>query len=236
MIGTNAPLRTDESFRNQENKQHHHSHSPLEELPIDMVKDIPSKYLHLILYGAMKRLLTLWIEGTKDFKFFNTDISKISEIHTRANGSKPSEINRPNRSLKCYSYWKATEFRTFLLKTGPVALQETLTKEMYNHFLALHCAVTICCSKPLNRWILTKNNEIFKINQMIDRDNEIDIHETMLLKKNRQNWYVLPIESMNLFIYKSKLQETVESITLNDMFCKLYRIEIDCEYSAFMPL
>lgn len=71
---------------------------------------------------------------------------------------------------------------------------------------------------------------------MIDRDNEIDIHGTMLLKENRQNLYVLPIELKNLFIYKSKLHETVESITLNDMFCKLYRIEIDCEYSAFMPL
>lgn len=69
LIGTNAPLRTDESFRNQENEQHHHDDSPLEELQIDMIRDIPLEYLHLILYGVMKRLLTLWVNGTINFKF-----------------------------------------------------------------------------------------------------------------------------------------------------------------------
>lgn len=137
LIGTRAPLRTDESFRNQENEEHHKFFSPLEELPIDMILDIPMEYLHLILYGAMKRLLTMWIDGTKHFKFSEADISKVSEIHMRAGDSKPSEINRSNRSLKCLSFWKATEFRTFLLTTGPVALRGSLTEEMYNHFLVL---------------------------------------------------------------------------------------------------
>lgn len=112
-----------------------------------MVRDIPLEYLHLILYGAMKRLLNLWVDGTKAFKFSNSDVLEISKKHVQAGYTKPTEINRSNRSLKCLSFWKATEFRTFLLKTGPVILRDHLTLEMYNHFLLLHCAVSICCTE-----------------------------------------------------------------------------------------
>lgn len=153
LIGTNAPVRTDESFRNQENEQHHHDSSPLEELPIDMVLDIPLEYLHLILYGVMKRLLNLWVNGTKNFKFSKQDILGVSGKHMLAGGTKPIEINKPNRSLNCLSFWKATEFRTFLLKTGPVALHSYLPAEIHNHFLALHCAVTICSSESLKKYL-----------------------------------------------------------------------------------
>lgn len=356
LIGTNAALRTDESFRSQENKEHHHDDSPLEELPIDMIRDIPLEYLHLILYGIMKRLLTMWVNGTKIFKFSDADILKVSQKHVQAGRTKPSEINKPNRSLKCLSFWKAAEFRTFLLKTGPVALRGSLTDAMYNHFLALHCAVTICCSETLikyrpiakclfrsfterfgeiyrnenytysihsvihvtddverfgvfdeysafpgesnlgflknlvrgghlplqqvikriaerdscekicefeqkqvvakeslqknvlrlkglrldssekNRWLLTKKREIFKIDNILKDNNLIEIEGSILLTKYQQNLYDLPIASKDLFIYKSKLQSTPSCITLDDMFCKLYRIEIDDEYSGFFPL
>lgn len=357
LTGTNAALRTDESFRNQENKEHHHGVSPLTELPIDMIHDIPLEYLHLVLYGIMKRLLTMWTEGTKNFKFSDSDISGISEKHIQAGLTKPSEIVKPNRSLRCLSFWKAAEFRTFLLKTGPIVLQDFLTAEMYNHFLALHCGVTICTSENLkpflpiarrlfrsfterfgeiygeenktysihslihvvddverfgvfdtysafpgesnlgflknllhggylplqqvikriaerdlcericdfenkqendqmeglhknilrrkglrldstekNRWILTKSMEIFKIECMSENCNIIEIHGAVLLKENQENLYDLPIQSKNLFTFKSKLDEKCFSITLDDMFCKLYRIQIDEEKSAFLPL
>lgn len=356
LIGTNARLRTDESFRKQENPEHHHGSSPLEELPIDMVRDIPLEYLHLILYGAMKRLLNLWTEGTNDFKFSDVDITEVSKKHMQAGATKPTELNKPNRSLKCLSHWKATEFRTFLLKTGPIALFGSLPAEMYNHFLALHCAVTICSSENLkkflpiarglfrsfterfgelygeenktysihsiihvvddverfgvldnysafpgesnlgflknllrgghlplqqvvkriderdscdkicefeenhenslmglhknvlrlkglrldtsekNRWILTKKMEIFKIERLSEEHNLIQLQGIALLKKNQANVYDLPIESKHLYIFKSKMEESPLSITLDDMFCKLYRIEIDQENSAFFPL
>ncbi|KAG4075386.1 hypothetical protein HA402_007963, partial [Bradysia odoriphaga] len=357
LVGTNAPLRTDNSFRSRENEEHHNGVSPLEELPIDMIRDIPLEYLHLVLYGIMKRLLTMWMEGTKNFKFSDSDISEISEKHIQANCTKPSEIVKSNRSLRCLSFWKAAEFRTFLLKTGPIALQGSLTGEMYNHFMALHCGVTICTSEKLNkflpvarslfrsfterfgeiygneyatysthslihvvddverlgvldnysafpgesnlgflknlvrgghlplqqvikrlaerelcekicqfekekekgrmeglhknilrlkglrldsseknRWILTKKMEIFKIERMSENRTIIEIHGAALLKENQENLYDLPIKSKQLFTFKSKLVETPLSITLGDMFCKLYRIQIDNEKSAFLPL
>lgn len=354
LLGTNAPLRTDESFRNKQNAEHHHDKSPLEELPIDMVRDIPLEYLHLILYGAMKRLLTLWVDGTINFKFTKADILEISKKHVQAGSTKPSEINKPNRSLNCLSFWKATEFRTFLLKTGPVVLRGHLTDAMYNHFLALHCAVTICCSEPLksylpaaerlyrnftekfgelygnenstysshslihvtddverfgvfdnysafpgesnlgflknlvrsghlplqqvvrriaerdscekiceferqevekeglhkeifrmkglrldssekNGWILTKNKDIFKITRIYEEE-KIRFDGDCLLKQYQENLYDLPIASKSLFIYQSSLESTPSCIDLDDLYCKLYRIELSAQKSAFMPL
>lgn len=120
----------------------------MEELPIDMIRDIPLEYQHLICQGIMKKLTLSWINGTKNFKtkFSAAVMNLISEELIQSRQTKPAEINRPSRSLNCVSFWKATEFRTFLLKLGPVVLQNHLSQQAYNHFLALFCATTICCN------------------------------------------------------------------------------------------
>lgn len=87
-----------------------------------------------------------------------------------------------------------------------------------------------------NRWILTKNYEIFKIECIFEEENVIKIHGAVLPKENQENLYELPMESTKLCIYVSKLESTSCSITLKDMFVKLYRIELSDKKSAFMPL
>lgn len=57
------------------------------------------------------------------------------------------EFNRKPRSISEFTNWKATEFRTFLLYTGPVALKNIIKAEMYEHFLLLHTAVSILVSE-----------------------------------------------------------------------------------------
>lgn len=96
----------------------------------------------------MKKLVMFWINGTQNYKtkFSAADMNQISEQLLQSWQTKPAEINRPSRSLSCVSFWKATEFRTFLLKLGAVVLQNYLSRPAYNHFLALFCATTICCN------------------------------------------------------------------------------------------
>lgn len=358
LVGSNAPLRTNSSFRTKVNEEHHHDTSPLEDLPIDMIRDIVLDYLHLILFGIVKKLLHHWIKGTRNFrtKFSDKDITYISEKLIAAGKTSPTEINRPNRSLRCLSDWKATEYRTFLLKTGPVVLKGHLPEDAYNHFLALHCAVTICCSEPLliylpvanklfrefnhrfgeiygeenytnsfhsiihvtddverfgvmdsysafpgesnlghlkklvrggnkplqqivkrlkeieifedlfgdldavddrkeglhknilrlkdirldcsekNRWILTQEKKIFKITGFSEQQNKIQINGSIFPSKNQKNVYEVPIQSSNLGIYKSKLEGRDATINLEDMYCKLYKIDIANGEAAFFPL
>lgn len=128
-----------------------------------MVCDIPREYQHLICQGVMKKLISFWLKGTKNFKtkFSALDCTQISEKLIQSRETKPSEINRSSRSLNCVSFWKATEFRSFLLKLGPVVLREHLSKEAYNHFLALFCATTICSCKDLLPYIDVAT-ELFK--------------------------------------------------------------------------
>lgn len=358
LVGIDAPLRTNLSFRTKLDEDHHHDESPLEDLPIDMIHDFPLDYLHLILFGIVKKLLQHWMNGTRNFrtKFCERDIIEISEKLIQAGKTSPSEINRPNRSLKHLSDWKATEYRTFVLKTGPVVLRGHLSAEAYSHFLALHCATTICCSeslliylpvakqlfrefnirfgeiygdenytysvhsivhvtddvdrygvmdsysafpgesnlghlkklvrggnKPLqqivkrlqekeifedlfgdldeeenlkeglhnnvlqlkdikldcsekNRWILTKEKEIFKIEKISEHNKKIKLHGSVFPKKNQKNVYDFPIESSNFGIFKSKLEGKNATINLEDMNCKMYRIEMEHGESAFFPL
>lgn len=87
----NCALRTDMSFRNQFNEEHHKGKSMLEEIQdLDMVLDFLNDYLHLILLGVQKSLLKIWTMGndilkTEPAEFARRkrtlDTSKISFLH-----------------------------------------------------------------------------------------------------------------------------------------------------------
>lgn len=91
LVETDAPLRTDFSFRSREQSEHHWSTSPLEELPIDMVSIFSLDYLHLILLGVMKTLITIWTKGAATYstKFSSLDIQQISAKIMRARNTQP---------------------------------------------------------------------------------------------------------------------------------------------------
>ena len=55
----------------------------------------------------------------------------------------PFEFARKPRGLRELKRWKATEFRQFLLYSGPVALKKILPEILYRHFLLFHVAIKI---------------------------------------------------------------------------------------------
>lgn len=57
----------------------------------------------------------------------------------------PCEFQRKPRSLSEIDRWKATEFRFFLLYSGPVVLKGVLPKIHYDNFLLLNAAMRILC-------------------------------------------------------------------------------------------
>ncbi|XP_050507514.1 uncharacterized protein LOC126885126 [Diabrotica virgifera virgifera] len=151
---THCQLRTDQDFRMKTDPAHHQKNNdgdclttPLESLPIDMIKDIIiADSLHLIDFGVTKKSLQLWVQGSKyvKIKFFNHQINVISDWLVNSNKYMPKEINRSVRPLNFLSYWKATEFHTFLFYLGPVILKDHLSSEIYRHFLLYFVAVFLC--------------------------------------------------------------------------------------------
>lgn len=166
----NCDRRTNAKFRQKLYGEHHKIDSPLLKLNIDMVEQFPvGDSLHLLHLGVMKRLLFGWRDGTfrkADTKWRARTTFEVSDYLIEC--KLPREFQRATRGLDCLSHWKGTEFRSFLHYIGIVVLKDQLQYEVYEHFLLLFCAVTICSSKRYFRYLhvarsmLNQFIEIFK--------------------------------------------------------------------------
>jgi len=148
-LGVNALLRTDNSFRIRSDDEYHKCNTPLECLPIDMIKAVPIDYMHSVCLGTMKRLLKFWVRGKQSVRIPNEKIDDVDKELINLRQYFSSEFVRFPRSLSDIEYWKANEFRTFLLYTGPIVLKGRLRKIFYSHFLKLHCAIKMLVTPVL---------------------------------------------------------------------------------------
>lgn len=111
---------------------------------VDCVKGFALDYMHLVCLGVMRRMIMFWRKMTNSpAKLSPAILRSLSSRLERLNGSLPSEFVRQPRSLLEVDRWKATEFRTFLLYTGPVVLKGVVSWEYYEHFCSLSLAMNI---------------------------------------------------------------------------------------------
>lgn len=145
----NSKKRTDKDFRQKNQIQHHTGTSALENIPdFNMVSDIPLEYMHLICLGVMKKLIVnIWIYGKPSFKLGSSAVGEISSMLLSFQNHTPIEFARKPRSLDDVKRWKATEFRFFLLYSGPVVLEKFLPQAQYQNFICLHIAIRILCNE-----------------------------------------------------------------------------------------
>ncbi|XP_067216803.1 uncharacterized protein [Linepithema humile] len=155
--GTSHSLRTDEEYVRCVDEDHHkEGNCPLSMLPMGIVLQTPFKYMHLVCLGVMKKILSAWIYG-KYSRLSKLSGRFISIMCARLNNLKeycPSDFARRPRSLEMCSKYKATEFRQFLLYTGPVVTYGVLDERLYKHFLFLHVAIRILVSNSSSRQYL----------------------------------------------------------------------------------
>ena len=150
------PLRTDEKFDNLEYGEHQKRLSPLVICGSSLINDFSLDYMHLVCLGVVKKVLTYLKKGPPCCKLSKAQTSELSEILLSFQGKLPSDFARQPRSLKVLDRWKATEFRQFLLYTGPVALKGILHKKAYIHFMTLSVALSIllnCDEEKRNAYV-----------------------------------------------------------------------------------
>jgi len=121
----------------------------------------------------MKTLILFWTgkKGNNRLKLKDHNIKSISKIMKIFRKYISEEFCRLPRTIEDVDNWKATEFRQFLLYTGPVALKGKLPQIQYKHFLCLHIAMRILCSsecinlneyaKSLIQYFIKKYKEIY---------------------------------------------------------------------------
>jgi hypothetical protein len=141
--------RSDESFLHREDPEHHNplfleEPNPLEILDIGMVSQVPIEPMHLLDLGVMKKLLVFYISN-KGNRFFPSKqaVIETEKLFLAIKPFVPAEFSRGPRNFYEVPRYKATEFRQFLLYTGPVVLKPFMKPEQYDIFLYFHCAVRL---------------------------------------------------------------------------------------------
>jgi len=122
-------------------------------LPMGLVSQIPFEYMHLVCLGVMKKLLSAWING-KYSRLSKLSARSISIISQRLENLKthcPAEFARHSRAIHTFAKYKVTEFRQFLLYTGPVVTHGVLNQQIYTFFVFSYC------NENINFFITIKN-------------------------------------------------------------------------------
>ncbi|XP_056019403.1 uncharacterized protein LOC125661273 isoform X1 [Ostrea edulis] len=104
----------------------------------NIVSGISIDYMHGVLLGVQKLMLRLWFSS--EFKSKNFSFHKhVQTVDFRLKNLKPTlDISRLPRSIENdLKYWKAYEYRSFLLYFGAPLLFGILDKNRFNHYLQL---------------------------------------------------------------------------------------------------
>ena len=104
----------------------------------DTVKGTGIDYMHGTLLGVQKLLLNLWLSQRHSKEAFSI-FKNLDDVEKRISQLKPpSNIKRAPRSIQeTLKYWKASEFRAFLLYYGVPVLNNILPSHLFQHYILL---------------------------------------------------------------------------------------------------
>ena len=98
----------------------------------------PVDYLHAVLLGIMRMLLSLWFNPKYKHKEFYINKSDRDEINKDLmKVTPPDSITHVPRDMKYMKYLKGSELEDGLLHYYPILLKGKLPKKYYDHFLLL---------------------------------------------------------------------------------------------------
>ena len=131
----------DDNFAKFKYEEHQTMVSPLVKYNITCVSSFSLDYMHLVRLGVVRRILFFWKTGPHHCRLSHSQLTEVSELLHAL--TLPQEFACQTRSLFEVEWWKATEFQSFLLYTGPVVLKKVICKKSYETFMALSIAVGI---------------------------------------------------------------------------------------------
>jgi len=120
-------------------------------LQFHIIDGVGIDYMHGVLLGVQKLLITLWFSVAHKGKEFSVH-NKVIEADRRLLSICPTlNITRIQRSIQnCIKYWKASAFCSFLLYFGAPVMISILDNKRLRHYLllvnALHILLKDGCS------------------------------------------------------------------------------------------
>ncbi len=101
----------------------------------DLGRGFVPEYMHSALLGVTRQFLNKWFNPSNhNFDWYLGNY--IDEMNLMLLSIQPTScISRLPRSIKDRKYWKAAEFRSWLLFYSPVILKEFMPNELYHHWM-----------------------------------------------------------------------------------------------------
>ena len=116
--------------------------SPIMLLPhFNTVTGFVVDYMHCVLLGVTRQFVTMWFDSCyhSDPWYIGT---RIADVDSKLlNFHPPAELTRTPRSLKMRKFWKASEWRSFLLYYSPFVLNAILPDDFLKHWMLLSWAL-----------------------------------------------------------------------------------------------
>ncbi|KAK3908854.1 Putative white-brown complex-like protein 30, partial [Frankliniella fusca] len=151
---------------------------------VDISKCIVPEYMHSVLIGSVKQLVTIWTEENGNWSIKG----KISEVDNFLNTYKhPDFVHRKSRQLKSLSYWKASDFYYFLLFEALPCLHGILLHRYFQHFLLLVKAIFTLLKSEITKSDMTESDLLLKLfvadfkNLYGDRAQTHNVHQLLHL-------------------------------------------------------
>lgn len=116
----------------------------------DIVRGVAVDYMHCVLLGCMKMLLTLWFDKSHKNEIYSIS-SKLPEVDRRLLSIKPpSYITRLPRTLADVAHFKAAELKNFLLYYSLPCLFGLLPEDQYHHFSLLVYSIFLLLQEKIS--------------------------------------------------------------------------------------
>lgn len=117
---------------------------------VDLVDGVPIDYMHCVLEGVAKWLTEKWFSSVNHNSawYIGTNIKAVDMV--LLGQRPPHDFSRAPRSLEKHrKYWKASEFRNWLLYYSLPILKSILPPLYWHHYALLVCAMHILLQSEL---------------------------------------------------------------------------------------
>ena len=117
---------------------------------VDLVDGIPIDYMHCVLEGVLKWLVDKWFNsaGHRSPDYIGRSVKTVDSYLLHQ--SPPHDFSRAPRSIERHrKFWKASEYRNFLLYYALPILSYTLPALYTRHFALLVCAIHVLLQSHL---------------------------------------------------------------------------------------
>jgi len=123
----------------------------------DIIRSFVPDYMHCALLGVTKQFMNIWTDGANRFQEFHLNASMIDPILMSV--CPPDEIHRLPRTMTDRAFWKASEYRNFLLVYSPIVLMNALPKKYFFHWMLFVNGVSLLCSKNVTVQMLATSRD-----------------------------------------------------------------------------